>query len=58
MVTRIFFNQRRKMIKKPFAQLFKDPQKIAKKTKNKKNDLLLTSCWTVSYTHLTLPTKA
>tara|TARA_S200000501_G_C20621388_1_gene654752 strand:+ start:38 stop:826 length:789 start_codon:yes stop_codon:yes gene_type:complete len=31
MVTRIFFNQRRKMIKKPFAQLFKDPQKIAKK---------------------------
>ena len=31
MITRIFFNQRRKMIKKPFNQIFKDSSKIAKK---------------------------
>ena len=29
MVTRIFFNQRRKMIKKPFNQIFNNSQKIA-----------------------------
>ena len=31
MVTRIFFNQRRKMIKKPFNQIFNNAQEIAKK---------------------------
>ena len=31
MITRIFFNQRRKIIKKPFNQIFKDSSKIAKK---------------------------
>ncbi len=31
MVTRIFFNQRRKMIKKPFSQMFKNPTKLAEK---------------------------
>ena len=31
MITRIFFNQRRKMIKKPFSQIFKNPDQIAKK---------------------------
>ena len=31
MITRIFFNQRRKMIKKPFSQIFKDSDQIAKK---------------------------
>ncbi len=30
-ITRTFFNQRRKKIKKPFNQLFKDSEKIAKK---------------------------
>ena len=31
MITRIFFNQRRKMIKKPFSQIFKNSFQIAKK---------------------------
>ena len=31
MITRVFFNQRRKMIKKPFNQVFNDAKKIAKK---------------------------
>ena len=31
MITQIFFNQRRKMIKKPFNQIFKDSNQIAKK---------------------------
>jgi len=31
MITRVFFNQRRKMIKKPFKQIFEDPDEIAKK---------------------------
>jgi len=31
MITRIFFNQRRKMIKKPFNQIFKDSDQITKK---------------------------
>jgi len=31
MITRVFFNQRRKMIKKPFNQLFKDAKEIANK---------------------------
>ena len=31
MITRVFFNQRRKMIKKPFSQIFKDSDQIAKK---------------------------
>ena len=31
MITRIFFNQRRKKIKKPFGQIFKNPNQIAKK---------------------------
>ena len=30
-ITRIFFNQRRKKIKKPFAQIFDNPEHIAKK---------------------------
>jgi 16S rRNA (adenine1518-N6/adenine1519-N6)-dimethyltransferase len=30
MITRVFFNQRRKMIKKPFSQIFKDSDQIAK----------------------------
>jgi 16S rRNA (adenine1518-N6/adenine1519-N6)-dimethyltransferase len=32
-ITRIFFNQRRKMIKKPFNQLFNGDQKVIKKLK-------------------------
>ena len=28
-ITRIFFNQRRKMIKNPFKQIFKNPEKVA-----------------------------
>ena len=31
MITRVFFNQRRKMIKKPFNQIFNDSIKISKK---------------------------
>ena len=31
MITRVFFSQRRKMIKKPFNQIFNNPQEIAKK---------------------------
>ena len=31
MITRIFFSQRRKMLKKPFNQIFKDPKKISEK---------------------------
>ena len=31
MITRVFFNQRRKMIKKPFKQIFEDPDQIANK---------------------------
>ncbi len=31
MLTRIFFSQRRKMLKKPFNQIFKDSKKISKK---------------------------
>ena len=31
MITRVFFNQRRKMIKKPFSQMFKNPTKLAEK---------------------------
>ena len=30
MITRVFFSQRRKMIKKPFNQIFQDSQKISK----------------------------
>ena len=32
-ITRIFFNQRRKMIKNPLRQIFKNPEKIAEKLK-------------------------
>ena len=32
-ITRIFFNQRRKMIKNPLRQIFKDPEQIAEKLK-------------------------
>ena len=32
-ITRIFFNQRRKMIKNPLKQIFKDPHRIAEKLK-------------------------
>ena len=31
MITRVFFSQRRKMIKKPFNQIFNNAQEIAKK---------------------------
>ncbi len=31
MITRVFFSQRRKMLKKPFNQIFKDAKKIAEK---------------------------
>ena len=31
MITRVFFNQRRKMIKKPFKRIFENPDEIAKK---------------------------
>ena len=31
MITRIFFSQRRKMLKKPFNQIFKDSQKVSEK---------------------------
>ena len=33
MITRVFFNQRRKMIKKPFNQIFNNPKKIVEKLK-------------------------
>ena len=33
MITRVFFNQRRKMIKKPFNQIFNGHLKIADKFK-------------------------
>jgi len=32
-ITRVFFSQRRKMLKKPFNQIFKNPENIAKKYK-------------------------
>ena len=32
-ITRIFFNQRRKMIKNPLRQIFKSPEKIAENLK-------------------------
>ena len=32
-ITQIFFNQRRKMIKNPLRQIFKDPDQIAEKLK-------------------------
>ena len=31
MITRIFFSQRRKMLKKPFNQVFNDAMKVAEK---------------------------
>ena len=31
MITRVFFSQRRKMIKKPFNQVFKNPKEVAEK---------------------------
>ena len=31
MITRIFFSQRRKMLKKPFNQVFKNPKEVSKK---------------------------
>jgi 16S rRNA (adenine1518-N6/adenine1519-N6)-dimethyltransferase len=31
MITRIFFGQRRKMLKKPFNQVFKNPEEVSKK---------------------------
>jgi 16S rRNA (adenine1518-N6/adenine1519-N6)-dimethyltransferase len=31
MITRVFFSQRRKMLKKPFNQIFKNPEEISKK---------------------------
>ena len=31
MITRVFFAQRRKMLKKPFNQIFKDSKEISKK---------------------------
>ena len=31
MITRVFFSQRRKMLKKPFNQLFKNAEDISKK---------------------------
>ena len=31
MITRIFFSQRRKMIKKPFNQIFKNAKEVSKK---------------------------
>ena len=31
MITRVFFSQRRKMLKKPFNQIFKNPQDVSKK---------------------------
>ena len=30
-ITRIFFSQRRKMLRKPFNRIFRDPQKVSKK---------------------------
>ena len=33
MITRVFFNQRRKMLKKPFNQLFNGDQKVLDKLK-------------------------
>ena len=32
-LTRVFFSQRRKMLKKPFCQIFKNPEEISKKFK-------------------------
>ena len=31
MITRVFFSQRRKMLKKPFNQVFKVPKEVSKK---------------------------
>ena len=31
MITRIFFSQRRKMLKKPFNQIFKNAKEVSKK---------------------------
>jgi len=31
MITRVFFSQRRKMLKKPFNQIFKNPIEISQK---------------------------
>ena len=31
MITRVFFSQRRKMIKKPFNQIFKNAKEVSKK---------------------------
>ena len=31
MITRVFFSQRRKMLKKPFNQVFKIPKEVAEK---------------------------
>ena len=31
MITRIFFSQRRKMLKKPFNQIFKNAKKVSEK---------------------------
>ena len=31
MITRVFFSQRRKMIKKPFNQIFKSPKEVSEK---------------------------
>ena len=31
MITRVFFSQRRKMLKKPFNQIFEKPKEISKK---------------------------
>ena len=31
MITRVFFSQRRKMLKKPFNQIFKNPKKVSEK---------------------------
>ena len=33
MITRVFFNQKRKMIKNPLKQLFDNPQEISNKLK-------------------------
>ena len=47
-ITRIFFSQRRKMLKKPFNQVFDNGKEVAEKFGIDLNP--------VSYTHLTLPT--
>jgi 16S rRNA (adenine1518-N6/adenine1519-N6)-dimethyltransferase len=31
MITRVFFSQRRKMLKKPFNQIFKNAQEVSEK---------------------------